>query len=171
MEIEELSDIDSDSDIENPSQFNELFDNHLLESFPEPFNIIGQFIMTTINGAAMSYLIKLKNNKSPTYILDIKAYIKYCKNSIDDSYILELSSKLNLNLDDTNDKQKYNKILDNIEIISINIMCDFLNLHTNLFNKYLLIANNDLNVDTFNADIVKNLIPMIKYNLISNVIS
>ena len=42
--------------------------------------------------------------------------------------------------------------------------------NVDIFNKHKSKSENEFNMDLFNADILKNLIPMIKYSLISNII-
>jgi hypothetical protein len=169
MEIQDLDDINSDSDIENPTEYNEILDNLTLEYYPDPFNTIGQFIMTAISGAAISHLVRLKENKPISYRTDINIYFQYCKKSPDDNYINELVSRLNLDINEIEDSQRLNMILDQINNISINIMDNFVELHVDLFNKHKSKSEEDFNMDLFNADILKNLIPMIKYSLISNI--
>jgi len=166
MNIDNLVDIDSDSDIENPTDYNEMFDKLSLEYYPEPFDTMGQIIMTAITGASISYLIKLKENKPITYITDIETYFKYCKNSPDDNYVNEILSKFNLT--DTNNI-KFSIIMDNIKDISINLMKTFIDNNIDLFDKHKSKSEKDFNIDLFNADIIKILIPMIKYSLISDI--
>ena len=165
MEIQNLVDIDSDSDIENPTEYNEMFDKLTLDSFPDPFNTIGQFILTAISGASISHLIKLKENKPISYIRDIEIYFQYCKNSPDDNYINDLILRLNT------DMTRLNIILDKIKDITIDIMARFIDSNIEIFNKHKSKSDNEFNMDLFNADILKNLIPLIKYSSISNIIS
>ena len=62
--MENLEDIDTDSDIENPTDYNELFDRLSLDAYPEPFDTIGQLILTAITGASIAHLVKLKENEN-----------------------------------------------------------------------------------------------------------
>jgi len=169
IRLNNLLDIDSDSDIENPTEHNELLDKLTLECYPDPFNTIGQFIMSAINGASVSYLIKLKESKQTDYISDINIYFRYCKNSPDDSYIQELSSKLKLNTVDNSDNIRLHLIIDQINKISIDLMVNFIKLNKDLFEEYRLLSNAEFDIDIFNANLLKRLIPMIKYSLISNI--
>ena len=164
-DLTNLIDIDSDSDIENPTEHNEFFDKLTLDSFPDPYNTIGQFIMTAISGASISHLIKLNENKPATYVADIEIYFQYCKNSHDDNYINDLISRLTI------DKSKLNITMDKIKDITIDIMARFIDSNIEIFNKHRSKSDNEFNMDLFNADILKNLIPLIKYSLISNIIS
>lgn len=166
----ELEDIDTDSSIENPSEHNELFDKYTLETFPEPYNSIGQFIMSTISGVAVTYLNKLNNKKEVSYEKDINTYINYCANSPTDNYMEELSLKLHLNLNTESDNNIFKNILCQIKTICINIFNQIITQHYNIFTNYTELNSQEL-IDTFTKDLLIVLIPMIKYSLISNVIT
>ncbi len=167
MDIQNLIEIDSDSDIENPTQYNDIMDKLTLEYFPDPFNTIGQFIMTAISGASISCLIKLRENKLISFTTDIESYFQYCKKTEDDNYINDLIKKLKLD----NNNSKLDLILNKITDISNNIMKDLYNSHSDIFDKHKNIPESDFNIDIFNVDIIKVMIPLIKYSLISNIIS
>lgn len=168
MDIENIIELsDSDSDIENPTNYNEYLDNLTLESFPEPFNIIGQFILSTLTGTLHNYLIKLKANNVVNYIEDLKLYFNYCKNTTNDDYIKEIATYLKLDI--IQDKEELEKILEKIETITINIFSNFIEIKNDIINHYLCLLDNDFNIDNFNATIIKNIIPMLKYSTISNI--
>ena len=68
-----LSDSDSDSDKEyisdsiiNTNSIN-LLDKLELEYFPEPFNTIGQILLSAISGASVAYIMNLRSNKYHSY--------------------------------------------------------------------------------------------------------
>ena len=167
--LENLIDIDSDSDIENPTEYNEMLDKLSLAYYPDPYNTFGQLIMSAISGSAMIYLTKLKTNKPTSFETDIKAYFTYCKNSPDDNYIIEISNQLKIDLSDINQKHKLISILDQISIITIDIMTEFIKMNSDLFELYRSKSEEEFNIDAFSADIIKILIPMIKYSLLSNI--
>ena len=161
MEIENLPDIDSDNG--SPSEFNDYLDNKTLEYFPEPFSTIAQFILSTISGIMTSYIEKQRANKSINYIENINTYFNYCRTTDCDNYIIEIADNLKLDIKD--DKEILNKILDDIENITTNIFNVFIN--TKLDNIYK--SEDNFDIDTFNINVLKNLIPMIKYSMISHI--
>lgn len=166
MEIENIIELtDSDSEID-PTNYNEYLDNLTLESFPEPYNIIGQFILSTLTGTLNIYLIKIKANQDIDYIKNLKLYFTYCKNTTTDYYINEIITNLKLNI--IQDKNIIDEIFDKIELVAINILSNFIETKCDIINHYLL-ENNDLNIDNLNVFIIKNIIPMLKYSMISNI--
>jgi hypothetical protein len=167
--LENLIDIDSDSDIENPTEYNKMFDKLSLAYYPDPYNTFGQLIMSAIGGSSMIYLTKLKANKPTSYETDIEAYFTYCKNSPDDNYIIEITNQLKIDLSDTNQKHKLVLILDQLKIITVNIMTEFVRVNSDLFEFYRSKSDEDFKIDTFSADIIKVLLPMIKYSLLSDI--
>ena len=100
------------------------------------------------------------------YIDDIKLYIDYCKNTNTDDYINEIA--ISLELDIIKDKEELNKILDDIQKVSINIFNNFVN-KTDIINYHLNKFDDDFNIDSFNANVLRTLIPMIKYSMISHI--
>lgn len=162
-DLTNLIDIDSDSDIENPTEYNEMFDKLSLVCYPDPYNTFGQIIMSAISGASISYIIKLQNGKIADFESDINTYFIYCKNTTEDDYINEITNQLKLN------NEQLVLILDQLQLITTNIMKNLIESNTDLFDSYRLISNDDFNIDTFSADILKLLIPMIKYSLLSNI--
>jgi hypothetical protein len=162
-DLTNLIDIDSDSDIENPTEYNEMFDKLSLVYYPDPYNTFGQIIMSAISGASISYIVKLQTNKPTNFESDINAYFLYCKNTSEDDYICEIMSQLKLNTD------QLVLILDQLQTITINIMRNLIDSNTDLFNRSIAQSASDFNIDLFSADILKLLIPMIKYSLLSNI--
>ena len=162
-DLTNLVDIDSDSDIESPTEYNEMFDKLSLVYYPDPFNTFGQIIMSAISGASVSYIIKLQTNNVVNYETDLIAYFTYCKNSPEDNYICEITEKLKLN------NEQLVLILNQLQTISINIMTKLIEINSELFESYMNRSPEDFNIDMFNADILKHLIPMIKYSLLSNI--
>ena len=50
-------------------------------------------------------------------------------------------------------------------------MKDLYNSHSEIFDKHKNIPESEFNIDLFNVDLIKIMIPLIKYSLISNIIS
>ena len=135
------SDDDSDSDI---------FD---LNHYPEEYQILSEFVLSTLTGGLNAYVI---NKKTTHYDEYYDNYFKYCKTVENDSYITEF--KENLNID--NDK------FDKINILTKKIMDKFILNNKQLINKYI----DDFNIESFNADIIRELLLLIHFNDLVDII-
>lgn len=129
------SDDESDSDI---------FD---LNHYPEEYKILSEFILSTLTGGLNAYVI---NKKTKDYNEYYDNYFKYCKSVENDSYITEFKENLTINNDE----------FDKINILTKKIMDKFILNNENLINKYV----DDFDIDSFNADIIKELLLLINFN-------
>ena len=147
----ELSDIDSDEDIE-------------LKDFPEPYNTLGQFIMTAIVGAIVHYIVTFRNKKdidNKEYHKYINKYFNYCKNSNDDLYINEINSillKYDCNFLDFVDKINNTAIL----------IADDLMLFNDSYSRYTNTDNID--IESLNSEIAQNIISVLDLNVLKKII-
>jgi hypothetical protein len=158
----------SDTDDENDDDFKTLIEQNKyalddieLKYYPEPYNFLGQFIVSAISGAYTIYLINIKNRKLDDeleYHKYLDMYYKYCKNTKNDDYITKLCS--NLKIKDTDDK--YNTIFDKSNQLCKKIMDEMIKLK--ISDK---ITNIDIS-DKFNFELFNLITPFIKFSDINN---
>lgn len=146
----ELSDSNSDIDFE-------------LKDFPEPYNTLGQFIMSTVVGALTNYIMVLRNNK----IIDVKEYhnyinkyFNYCKIVNDDDYINQIFKLL-----PTDNNDYIDKICETTIIVADNVML----IHDN-YSNYVSLNDKDFNIELLNIDIANHVISILDLNVLKEII-
>ncbi len=146
----ELSDSNSDIDFE-------------LKDFPEPYNTLGQFIMSTVVGALTNYIMVLRNNK----IIDVKEYhnyinkyFNYCKIINDDDYINQIFKLL-----PTDNNDYIDKICETTIIVADNVML----IHDN-YSNYVSLNDKDFNIELLNIDIANHVISILDLNVLKEII-
>lgn len=154
----ELSDSDDDEEYKTIINENKHVLNDLeLKYFPEPYNFLGEFIISAIVGAYTIYLINIKNKKvmeENEYNDYLDVYFKYCSKTTNDNYITDLCSHLNLK---ANDKQ-YVSIIEKSNKLCKNIMDKLVKL--NLSDKLSEIEVSD----KFNLELFNLVVPFVKFN-------
>ena len=164
----ELSDTESDSDDEvelNQSNIN-LLNNLELRYFPEPYNSIGQFLVSAIIGVCSSFLMRTKDNlvKDNNEIFTcFDTYINYCKNVKNDEYINQIYKVLKLDPDTEDDQHKMEIIFNNIKQYANQLLVEL--IKTDILNntKYTNQIDNT-NMEQFNQDLTNDIIPLIKFS-------
>ena len=179
----ELSDSDSDSDsdfdsdnkvkykTDNIKIHTNILDKLELQYFPEPYNSLGQFIISSVVGALTTYIMKsrlnnLKNQLEYHTFLDI--YYKYCSNTSNDIYINELFLKLKLDL--SSDQEEILKILNKSNIFAKELMDELLDKDEIIINKYIKMPENEFSIESFNTNIMQNIISLIKFSKLSEIL-
>jgi len=161
------SNSDSDSDnyqcIELVKQNIKIFDNLDLKYFPEPYNSLGQFILSSISGTIITYIVKKRSKQNISeneYIKYLDMYYTYC-NSVTtvDNYLNDILKKFNY---DESDSEQINLFLLNASVYAKEIITLFFNDHSNIYNNFVLISDDDFSIDNLNIEIVKIIIPYIK---------
>jgi hypothetical protein len=186
LENFELSGSESDTDseshiINNNISVSDLVSDIQLQNFPEPYNYLGQFIISSIIGVLITSIFKNRiKQKDQTYQLDqtslsdyydyLDIYYKYCNNVSSDSYIIELALNLKLDLSNDIDKVKFNSILTKLNFYSKEILNLLLESNIELINKYILINNNEFNIEIVELELTQYLIPLIKFNKLTNIL-
>lgn len=119
--------------------------------FPEPLDIIGQFILSTLIGVICNHIKLIKNNKFVDINSLVDKYIDYCSNVLSDTYINELKQKLKKN------NEKFKELLNNIGVIIKEIL--------NKFNKNKFIdtiPTDKCGIELFEKNLFLELLPHIK---------
>lgn len=180
-----LSDSESDSDGESFNDIaksnSELLDKLELQYFPEPYLSLGQFILSSIVGASVAFIVKSRSNiniNSSAFNDYLDIYYKYCGNSaVSDDYLNELLLKFNFinceQLDETKQKETNDKI--NLLLIKSNnyakeIASAFFTEYTDILNTNLNLTDSEFNVEQLNIKLVKKIIPMIKFSKLSQIV-
>ena len=146
------------------SEFDPDFDLKL-KDFPEPYNSLGQFIVSTITGAIANYIIIFKNKQNidyKAYHSYINKYFNYCKNTTDDLYINEINShllKYDCNLLD---------IIDQLNATTIYIADDLM-LFNNSYSDYIN-TKDDINLELLNSEIAENIISILDLYILKRII-
>jgi hypothetical protein len=122
----------------------DIFNDLELQYFSEPYNILGQFILSTVVGLITSHIL---NKQELNKIIDL--YFKYCKNIENDNYIDDLIKKINLE----NNLDKIEKVLNESKKLTIKIINKLVN------NNY-----KDLELEQLNIKLIGDTIRLIKYN-------
>lgn len=150
-ENEEKSDDETnfnlDLDLYNEENISTL-DNLDLKYYPEPYNTIAQYILSSVVGSYMAYL----NN--PKKVVDdmlkfklVDNYFKYCQNVESDEYLNEIFNSLNLSDDNKN------SILDRCKDLAYEII-----------NKIKYDNLNDDNLESINIKLIQEAISIIKFS-------
>jgi len=168
------SESDSESDITNN---NISVSDIQLQNFPEPYNYLGQFSVSSIIGVLITSIFKnrikqrdqIEQTSQSDYYDYLDIYYKYCNNTSSDSYIIELALNLKLDLSNDIDKVKFNLVLTKLNSYSKEILDLLLESNIELINKYILIDNNEFNVETVELQLTQYLIPLIKFNKLTNI--
>lgn len=146
----EMSDFSEDSETSLDQESIETLDKLELKYYPEPYNTIGQFILSSIVGASTVYVMKLRSNKvvEQSKLLDL--YFDYCQNVKNDNYILELSKNVD----------NFKAILNKTKNVANKIIMQI----SDKIAYYVTIPDDIFSVESFNADIMKNVIQLIKFS-------
>ena len=183
LEIFDFSDSETDSDnITNLIDLNKInsddmiyhiniLDNLELKYYPEPYNTIGQLIMSVIIGASTVYILNLRLQKIHSYYKYLDSYFDYCANIKTDDYINNLIITLQINILDDIDTQKLIIILSKINIITKQIMDELVKLKTDIFLEYTLKSEEEFKIESFNVEIITDLIKLIKFSKLINLTS
>jgi hypothetical protein len=183
LEIFNFSDSETDSDnITNLIDLNKInsddmiyhiniLDNLELKYYPEPYNTIGQLIMSVIIGASTVYILNLRLQKIHSYHKYLDSYFDYCTNIKTDDYINNLITTLRINILDDIDTQKLIIILSKINIITKQIMDELVKLKTDIFLEYTLKSEEEFKIESFNVKIIADLIKLIKFSKLINLTS
>jgi hypothetical protein len=159
----ELSDTESDHGSNTNFDYNvDILDDLELKYYPEPYNTIGQFILSAISGALSSYILSSRAKKNQSYKYHMDSYFLYCKKIKDDEYIDSLLDILKLDKTNDKDNSRFKIILDNINIMCNQLMDEL--IITDKYKKYLSVSNEDFSIESFNSDIIKDIIDLIKFN-------
>ena len=169
----ELSDSESDDELVFGKTDIDLLDSLQLQYFPEPYNSIGQFLISAIIGSCTSYLARTKDNliKSQNELYTyLDTYTDYCKNVSNDEYINQLYLSLKLDPNNESEKIKINKILDNTKSYANQLLTELvkkiLNTHT-----FIKTASDEIDMQELNQELTNNLIPMIKFSEIVKIMA
>lgn len=146
----ELSDSAEDSETSFDQETIEVLDKLELKYFPEPYNTIGQFILSSIVGVSTVYIMKLRAHKSVKQSELLDLYFNYCRDVKNDNYILELRKNVD----------NFTIVLEKIK----NIVNKITTQLSDKFSSYVTIPDDKFSVESFNADIMKNVIQLIKFS-------
>lgn len=149
-------------------------DKHDVKYFPKPYNEIAQFILSSIAGAATSYVMKLRQNLPTTdqtmyEMLDV--YYDYCMNANDDEYLNELMDvlKFNLTVDIRNNYEMAN-LLSKCKTCGNKILSKLQTDNNFIFEQNMKLSDNDFNVENFNCELLIILTKLIKYSDVVNIV-
>lgn len=141
------SDFNLDLDLYNKENIFTL-DNLDIKYYPEPYNTLAQYILSSIVGSYIAYLNHPK--KEVDDMLKFKLvdnYFKYCQNTNSDKYLNEIFNILNLSDDNKID------ILDKCK-----------NLAYEIINKIKYDNLNDDNLELVNIKLIQETLSIIKFS-------
>jgi hypothetical protein len=168
-----LSDSDnSDDDLLNHDFKTDtnLLDKLELQYYPEPFNTLGQFIVSAISGATSSYILSSRAKINRPYKDHLNAYFAYCRKVESDHYVESIITALKLDKNLDEDKVRFEIILDRINHLSEQLMDELINSTTDKYDKYILASDEEFSIESFNVDVIKDIISLMKFNKIENLI-
>ena len=174
QQLFDMSENDTDSDISN--EINNEFESHIeylnkleLKYYPEPYNSLGQFILSSIVGSTTSYILSLRTTKSQTinYHTYLDSYNKYCKNAHNDEYLKNLKQILKID-DQTESSLKFSLLMDNINKTSKEIMDNFIQIKFDSYIKYLEESVDTFSLEKLNSNIIFDVLPLIKFSTLYN---
>jgi hypothetical protein len=165
----------SDSDSDNQENYNlksnlEILDKLDLRYYPEPFNTLGQFLMSVIVGTITAYIFNMRANKIFVLEKSLEAYFDYCKNVKSDNYINELTTNLKLDTSNTENIIKLNIILEKLKSLSFEIINNLLISNEKKYTRYIELSNTDFNIETVNADMLIDLKQLINLSILIDLI-
>lgn len=182
-----LSDSDSESDNETNIDIAKsntiLLDKLELQYFPEPYLSLGQFILSSIVGASVAFIVKSRADKTINSLafnnyLDI--YYKYCNNSsTSDDYLNELLVKFNflnnessetLESNQTQANEKNTNLLNKSNEYAKELASIFFVENIDILNTNLNLSDVEFNIEQLNVELVKKIVPMIKFSKLSQII-
>ena len=173
FDISDTENSDSDSDNQENYNFNhnlksnlEMFDKLDLRYYPEPFNTLGQFLMSAIVGTITAYIFNMRANKNFVLEKSLEAYFDYCKNVKSDNYINELTTNLKLDTSNTEHIIKLNIILEKLKALSFDIINNLLISNEKKYTTYIELSNTDFNIETLNADMFIDLKQLINLSIL-----
>lgn len=141
------SNFNLDLDLYNEENISTL-DNLDLKYYPEPYNMMAQFILSSIVGSYMVYLKHPEKKDNDMLKLNlVDNYFKYCQNIDSDEYLNGLFNKLNLTDD--------NKIV---------ILDRCKDLVYELINKIKYDNLNNDNLESINIKLIEETISIIKFS-------
>ena len=168
-----LSDSESNSELDSEINKNllndnkDFFDNLQLQYFPDPYNSIGQFILSSVVGIAMMYINKRRSNlesKILSYDEYLDTYFTYCNNTTNDSYLNELLEKINL-IDTESDKhrEKILKLLNGLKKYSKEINNYLFENNIDKLNEFIIMPDTEFNLDSVSVVLIQLFVPLIKF--------
>jgi len=167
----------SDSDVSDDDNLNydfktdsKLLDELDLQYYPEPYNTLGQFMVTAISGAASSYILLSRAKINRKYVDHLNAYFSYCKKAESDEYIESILTALKLDRSNEEDHIKFEIILDKINNVCNQLMDELIESTVDKYSKYILASDEDFSIESFNADILRDIISLIKFSKIVDLI-
>lgn len=184
-----LSDSDSESDNETSqnllNEHKDFFDNLQLQYFPEPYNSIGQFVLSATVGVLMMYINKSRSNLNNSacnvgtgdagvlsYNEYLDTYFTYCNNTTNDSYLNELLEKINLieydlvsngKPESTENREKILKLLDGLKKYSKEIVEKLFENNVDKLNEFITMDDNDFKLDSVSVVLIQLFVPLIKF--------
>jgi hypothetical protein len=176
-----LSDSDNSDDDNNTLNYDiktnsELLDKLDLKYFPEPYNTLGQFMVSAISGATCSYILASRAKNIKPHNEYLKAYFSYCKKIESDDYVESILTALKLDRSNTEDNIKFEIILERILNVCNKLMNELMESFTEKseksekYEKYILCSDEDFSIDSFNLDVIKDIIGLIKFSEIADLV-
>ena len=173
-----LSDSDNSDDDDNTLNYDiktnsELLDKLDLKYYPEPYNTLGQFMVSAISGATCSYILASRAKNIKPYNEYLKAYFSYCKKIESDDYVESILTVLKLDRSNTEDNIKFEIILERILNVCNKLMDKLMESFTEKsekYEKYILCSDEDFSIDSFNLDTIKDIIGLIKFSEIAELV-
>jgi hypothetical protein len=167
----------SDSDVSDDCNLNHdfkidstLLDKLELQYYPEPYNALGQFIVSAISGTASSYILSSRAKVSRKYKDHLNAYFAYCKKVESDEYVDSILSTLKLDRTNEEDKIKFEVIMERTNKVCSELMDEFIESTVDKYAKYILASDEEFSIELFNADVIKDIIGIIKFSKISEIV-
>ncbi len=158
----ELSDTESDTELNAELEkklINSIQSDLHLNQIPEPYKTYGEFIMSSIVGTSISYLMSIKQGKKDSYHKYLDNYFDYCSNVSTDEYI---NSILELCSIDKSDKEKIIKLMANTKEQTKLIVDTMFKTNVDKYMKYVTQSDADLDLHELNLVLMTDVADMIK---------
>lgn len=147
-----------------------LLDKLDLKYYPEPYNSLGQFMVSAISGATCSYILASRAKNIKPHNEYLKAYFSYCKKIEADDYVESILTALKLDRSNTEDNIKFEIILESVLNVCNKLMDELIESFTEKYEKYILCSDEDFSIDSFNLDVIKDIIGLIKFSEIADLV-
>jgi hypothetical protein len=169
--IDENFNLSDESDSE--SNYNDDDINFLnrydLKYYPQPYNNLGQLIMSAIVGTLTSFILNKRENKDFDLEKSLNKYFDYCKKVENDKYVNELVNELELDRDDLEDKVKLLLILDKTRNLTIQLVNELL-FNNNSYSSYIKKLEDEFNIEQLGIDLLKDIINILKFDRLKNLV-
>jgi len=165
------SDTDSEFKFDNSNDDDIKFLNTLhLEDYPQPYNTLGQLIMSAMTGITISYILNKKIDKEFNVDIYVKKYFDYLKTVEKDQYVNDILLKLEIDRDNIEDNIKFNIILDKTQQLTIDLLNELLDKNNLKYSSYFQESENDFNIGDLESKLLEDITQILIFDRLKKLV-